>query len=173
MGCSSLSKYSNSKSFSIATSFFHVFTPFFLCFWPVYTRSIVCQNTVEGLSTLVQGSIEAVQGRFCTFPIKICLLIASLHSDWSNTPEKFFYNTIFGVVSGNCHCHSQFSNALMHCASCAMHGPYAEDLKGDSTRIEEKARHKKLQQRLGDLASYAVLPLVSLTLSTYGQRCVW
>ena len=56
---------------------------------------------VEGLSTLVQGSVEAIQGRFCTFPIKIYLLIASLRSDWSNTTERLLYNTVFAAVSGN------------------------------------------------------------------------
>ena len=66
-GRSSLSEYSNSTSFSVATSFFHVFTPFFLCFWPVYNRSRVYQNTVKGLSTLVQESVEAVQGPFLYF----------------------------------------------------------------------------------------------------------
>ena len=55
----------------------------------------------EGLPALVQGSVEAVQGRFYTFPIKICLLIASLRSDWSNTTERFPYSTVFAVVSGN------------------------------------------------------------------------
>ena len=99
-GRSSLSKYSNSTSFSVATSFFHVFTPFFLCFCPVYNRSRVCQNTVEGLSTLVQGFVEAVQGRFCTFPIKICLLMASLVAHWSNTTKRFLCNTVFAAVSG-------------------------------------------------------------------------
>ena len=100
-GRSSLSEYSNSTSFSVATSFFHVFTPFFLCFWPVYSRSRVCQNTFEGLSNLVQGSVEDVQGRFCTFPIKIRLLMASLRPDWSNTTERFLCSTVFAAVSGN------------------------------------------------------------------------
>ena len=35
MGRSKLSKYSNYISFSIATSFFHVFTPFFFYIWPI------------------------------------------------------------------------------------------------------------------------------------------
>ena len=69
-GRSSLSEYSNSTSFSVATRFFHVFTPFFLCFWPVYNRSRVCRNTVEGLSTLVQGSVEAFKAVFVLFPSK-------------------------------------------------------------------------------------------------------
>ena len=95
-----MSEYSNSTSFSVATSFFHVFTPFFLCFWPVYNRSRVCQNTVEGLSILVQGSVEAVQGRFCTFPIKICLLMASLVAHWPNTTQRFLRSIVFVAVSG-------------------------------------------------------------------------
>ena len=98
-GRSSLSEYSNSRSFSVGTSFFHVFTPFFLCFLPVYNRSRVCQNTFEGLSNLVQGSVEAVQGRFCTFPIKICLLMASLVAHWSNTTKRFLHSTVFAAVS--------------------------------------------------------------------------
>ena len=87
-------------SFSVTTSFFHVFTPFFLCFWPVYNRSRVCRNTVEGLSTLVQGSVKAVEGRSCTFPIKICLLMASLVAHWSNTTQRFLRSTVFAAVSG-------------------------------------------------------------------------
>ena len=39
---------------------------------------------------------------------------------------------------------------------CATHGPHAEDLKGDSTHVEKKARRKKLQQRLGDSPSCGV-----------------
>ena len=41
----------------------------------------------------------------------------------------------------------QCAHAL-HC--CATHGPGVEDLKGDSSRIKKKARHKKLQQNLKD-----------------------
>ena len=55
---------------------------------------------------------------------------------------------------------------------CATHGPCMEDLKGDSTRVEKEARHKKLQQRLGDSPAAVLLP-VSPTSSTYGRRCVW
>ena len=55
----------------------------------------------EGLLNLVQGSIEDIQGRFCTFPIKIHLLMANLHPNWSNTTERFLYNTVFVAVSGN------------------------------------------------------------------------
>ena len=81
--------------------FFHVFTPFFLCFWPIYNHSRVCQNTFEGLSNVVQSSVEDVPGRFCTFPIKIHLLMASLRPDWSNTTERFLYSRVFVAVSGN------------------------------------------------------------------------
>ena len=98
---SSLSKYLNSILFSIATSFFHFFTPFFLCFWLVYNRSRVYQNTFEGLSNLVQGSVENSQGRFCAFPIKIHLLMASLRPNWSNTTKRFLYSTVFTAASGN------------------------------------------------------------------------
>ena len=98
---SSLSKYLNSTSFSVTTSFSHIFAPFFLCFWPIYNHSRVCQNKFEGLSNLVQGSVEDVQGHFCIFPIKIHLLMASLRPDWSNTTEILLYNTIFAAVSGN------------------------------------------------------------------------
>ena len=97
---SCLLEYSNSTSFSVATSFFHVFTPFFLCFWPVYIRSRVCQNTVEGLPTLVQESIEAVQGHFCTFSIKSSLLMGSLVAHWSNTTKRILRSTVFAAVSG-------------------------------------------------------------------------
>ena len=55
----------------------------------------------------------------------------------------------------------------LHCY--AIHGPHTEDLKGDSTRVQKKARHKKLQQRLGDSPT-VVLPLAS---SIYGRICVW
>ena len=63
----------------------------------------------------------------------------------------------------------QCSHAL-HC--CGTHGPCAEDVKGDSIRIEKKVRCKKLQQRLGDLVA-TVLLLVWPISGTYGQRCVW
>ena len=47
-----------------------------------------------------------------------------------------------------------------------------EDLKGDSTHVEKKARRKKLQQRFGDLSAVVLTP-VSPASSTYGRRCVW
>ena len=124
-GCSSLSKYSNSMSFSVATSFFHVFTPFFLCFWPVYNRSRVCQNTVEGLSTLLQGSVAAVQGRFCTFPIKICLLMANLVAYWSNTTKRFLCSIVFVAISGKILSQTSFatrSRIALLCNTWATYG---------------------------------------------------
>ena len=128
-GRSSLSEYSNSTSFSVATSFFHVFTPFSLCFWPVYNGSRVFQNTFEGLSNLVQGSVEDVQGLFCTFPIKIHLLMANLRPNWSNTTERFLYSTVFAAVSGNASVAANFqrTHALRYCAT---HGARTEDEKG-------------------------------------------
>ena len=50
MDRSNLPKYSNSTSFSVATSFFHVFTPF---------------SSVFGLFTIVQGSVK--------IRLKVCL----------------------------------------------------------------------------------------------------
>ena len=57
-------------------------------------------SSVFGLFTIVQGSVEAVQGRSCTFPIKICLLMASLVAHWSNTTQRFLRSTVFAAVSG-------------------------------------------------------------------------
>ena len=139
-GRSSLSKYSNSTSFSGATSFFHVFTSFFLCFWPVYNHSRVYWNTVEGLPTLVQRYVEAVQGRFCTFSIKICLLIASLRSDWSNTTKRFLYITVFVAVSRNATVPASFpmrSHIALLCNTWAMCGRLERRL--DSRREEGEA----------------------------------
>ena len=83
---SSLSEYSNSASLAVETSFSTFYT-FFPQIWPLYTRSMVCQNTFEGLSDNLQGSFQAVQARFGTYPIKICLLMATFGADRSNTTK--------------------------------------------------------------------------------------
>ena len=54
---------------------------------PVFSMFSHRFSSVFGLFTIVQGSVEAVQGRFCTFPIKICLLMASLVAHCSNTTK--------------------------------------------------------------------------------------
>ena len=77
---------------------------------------------VEGLSTLVQGSVKAVQGRFCTFPIKICLLMASLVAHWSQhhqtiPPEYSFCNYKWKDIVAN-----QFCNTLAHCTAMQQMG---------------------------------------------------
>ena len=84
---------------------------------PVFSMFSHRFSSVFGLFTIVQGSVEAVQGRFCTFPIKIFLLIASLRSDWSNTTERFLYSTVFAAYKWKRHCCIQFSNVLTDCAA--------------------------------------------------------
>ena len=101
-GRSSLSKYSNSTSFSVATSFFHVFHTVFPLF-------LACLQSFKGLLKHSRRSVETVQGHFCTFPIKIFLLIANLLSDWSNTTERFLYNTVSAAISGNATVAASFS----------------------------------------------------------------
>ena len=93
-GRSSLSEYSNSTSFSVTTRFFP-------CFHTVFPLFLACLQSFKGLSKHGRRSVESVQGQFCTFPIKICLLIASLRSDWSNATERFLHNSVFVPISGN------------------------------------------------------------------------
>ena len=93
MGRSSLSKYSNSMSLFVATSFFP-------CFHTVFTF-LACLQSFKGLSDLFQGSIEVVLGRFCTSPIKIALLLTSLGAYWSNTTERFLHCAVFATAAGN------------------------------------------------------------------------
>ena len=134
-GHSSLSEYSNSTSFSVATSFFHVFKPFFLCFWPVSKRSRVCRNMVESLSALVQESVKPLKAVFVLFPIRICLLMANLVTHWSNTTKRFLRSTMFAAISEKDTITNQFCNTLTHCAAvqqmgvvCGrITGPYAND----------------------------------------------
>ena len=64
--------------------------------------------SIFGLFTIVQGPVKprsrfcrGFSRLFCIFPIKICLLISSLHVDWSNTTERFVYSTISVATSGN------------------------------------------------------------------------
>ena len=136
------------------------FTPFFLCFWPLYNHSGVCQNRVEGLLTLVQGSVEAVQGHFCTLPIKICLLMANLVPHWSNTTKRFLRNTIFAAVSGKDTAANQFYNTLTCCTNVQHMGRARKMRKGDGAGVEKEANCQKLQQLLVDF-SIALLSATS------------
>ena len=57
-------EYLNPTSFSVAR--------------PVSSMFSYHLSSIFGLFTIFQGSAETVQGHFCTFPIKICLLRAIL-----------------------------------------------------------------------------------------------
>ena len=92
---------------------------------PVFSMFSHRFSSVFGMFTIVQESVEAVQGRFFTFPIKICLLIASLRSDWSNTTERFLYSTVFAAASGNTTVAASFpmhSRIALLCNTWAIHG---------------------------------------------------
>ena len=82
-------------------------------------------SSVFGLFTIVQGSVEAVQGRFLYFSIiKICLLMASLVAHWSNTTQRFLRSTVFAVVSGKILSQTSFatrSRIALLCNTWATH----------------------------------------------------
>ena len=141
--------------------------PVFPCFHTVFPLFLACLQSFKGLSKHVRRSVEPrsrvcqsrsrpflyfshqnllTDGQFAPWLVQHHQKIPLQHSFCSYKWKRHYRKPVF-----------QRAHALR---CCATHGPRAEDLKGDSTRVEKKARHKKLQQRLGDLPA-AVLPPVS------------
>ena len=92
---------------------------------PVFSMFSHHFSSVFGLFTIVRGSVKAVQGCVCTFPIKICLLMVSLVAHWSNTTQRFLRSTVFAAVSGKILSQTSFATrsciALL-CNTWAAHG---------------------------------------------------
>ena len=80
---------------------------FFSCFHTVFPLFLACLQSFKGLSKHGRRSVDS-RSRVCRsrsrpflyFPIKICLLMASLVAHWSNTTKRFLRSTVFAVVSG-------------------------------------------------------------------------
>ena len=143
-GRSNLSEYSIPRH-SLLQSVFSMFPHrFSSVFWSVYNCSSACRNTFQGLSNLVQGSVGDVQGRFCTFSIKIRLLMAILRADWSKITKIFLYSTVVAALSGNNTVAASFSTRWCIALLC---NTWATCRRREKrlTRVEKEIKHKTFQ----------------------------
>ena len=152
---------------------------FFPCFHIAFPLFLACLQSFKGLSKHGRRSVDPrsrVCGRrsrpFLYFPHQNLFTDGQFGRSLVQHHQKIRPQYNFCSCKWKGYCRKPVLQHARALRCCATHGPRAEDLKGDSTHVEKKARRKKLQQRLGDLPA-AVLPPVSPASSTYGRRCVW
>ena len=90
------------------------FTPFSLCFWHVYNRSRVCQNTVEGLFKGLSKPFKAV---FVLFPSKLLFTDGQFGRSLVQHHQKIPLQHSFCSCKWKDTVANQFCNTLAHCAA--------------------------------------------------------
>ena len=159
-GRSSLSKYSNSTSFSVATSFF----PYFHTVFPLL---LACLQSFKGLSKHGRRSVDS-RSRVCRSRLRPFLYFShqNLFTDGQFGRSLVQHHPKIPLQYSFCSYKwkdtvaNQFCNTLTHCVAVEQMGRARKTRKEDGAGVEKGAKRQKLQQTLGD-SSTALLSAAS------------